>query len=94
MARVTRPGGRLFIGVPYRWGPFLPFALVPSRHPVSVWMGRLYGCRELRTTCEACGLRVEEVHLYFFGCFAGALLSWPDAGSSAQLGSQANNSSA
>lgn len=94
MARVTRPGGRLFVGVPYRWGPFLPFALVPSRHPVSVWMGRLYGRRELRATCEACGLRVEEVRLYFFRCFAGAMLSWPDAGSSAQLGSQANNSSA
>lgn len=74
MARVTRPGGRLFVGVPYRYGPFLPFTLVPRAHPVSVWMGKLYGRGELRTACEKCGLHVEEVRLYFFGCFSGALL--------------------
>jgi SAM-dependent methyltransferase len=94
MARVTRPGGRLFVGVPYRWGPFLPFTLVPSRHPVSVWMGRLYGRRELRMTFEACGFRVEEVHLYFFGCFVGALLSCHDDRPTAQPAPQAGRSAA
>ena len=74
MARVTRRGGRLFVGVPYRYGPFLPFTLVPPAHPVSVWMGKLHSRGELRAACEACGLHVEEVRLYFFGCFLGALL--------------------
>jgi SAM-dependent methyltransferase len=75
MVRVTRAGGRLFVGVPHKFGPFLPCALVPSGHPVSVWMGKLFGRAELVAACRAAGAVVEEAHRYFFGCFIGLLLS-------------------
>jgi SAM-dependent methyltransferase len=74
MARVTRPTGLVFVGVPYRWGPFLPFNAVPGRHPVAAWMGRLYSRAALRRGCATAGLREEATHLYFFGCFVGLLL--------------------
>lgn len=74
MARVTRPAGLVFVGVPYRWGPFLPFNALPDRHPVAAWMGRLYSRAALRRVCATAGLREETTHLYFFGCFVGLLL--------------------
>jgi ubiquinone/menaquinone biosynthesis C-methylase UbiE len=74
MRRVTRLGGRLFVGVPYRRGPFLPFAFAPEAHPVSRWMGTLYSASRLRTACRRPGLRVEEIRTYFLDCFVGALM--------------------
>jgi ubiquinone/menaquinone biosynthesis C-methylase UbiE len=75
MVRVTRAGGRLFVGVPHKFGPFLPFALVPSGHPAAVWMGKLFGRAELVAACRPAGVVVHEAHRYFFGCFIGLLLS-------------------
>jgi ubiquinone/menaquinone biosynthesis C-methylase UbiE len=74
MQRVTRLGGRLFVGVPHRRGPFLPFAFVPQAHLVSRWMGTLYSASLLRTACRRPGLRVEEIRTYFLDCFVGALM--------------------
>ena len=74
MARVTRPGGLVFVGVPYRWGPFVPFNLAPPGRAISMWMGRLYSLQALRRACRTDGLRARATHLYFFGCFVGVLL--------------------
>jgi SAM-dependent methyltransferase len=74
MARVTRPGGRVFVGVPYRFGPFLPFVLLPPGSAAAVWMGRLYGRAALEAACADKGLAVEECRRYFFGCFIGLLM--------------------
>lgn len=74
MVRVTRPGGRIFVGVPYRYGPFFPFNLIPVGHPVSTWMGRLYSRRQLAEACAVGGIEVEERVGYFLGCFIGTLL--------------------
>ena len=75
MVRVTQPEGTIFVGVPYKYGPFLPFNLVPPTHPVSVWMGKLYSRRQLRKACQMDGLVEKHSRLYFFGCFVGVLLS-------------------
>ena len=74
MVRVARPGGRVFVGVPYRYGPFFPFALLPREHPVAVWIGELFGGRRLREVCRMEGVAVEDTHRYFFGCFIGVTL--------------------
>lgn len=75
MVRVTRPGGRIFVGVPYKYGLFLPFNLLPARHPVSVWMGRLYSRRDLSQACRRADL-VETARLfYFFRGFVGVFLA-------------------
>ena len=65
----------LFVGVPHKFGPFLPFALVPSGHPAAVWMGKLFGQNELVAACRLPGVVVEETWRYFFGCFIGLLMS-------------------
>ncbi len=75
MVRVTRPGGRLFVGVPYKFGPFLPFRLVPPAHPAAVWVGTLFGRADLEAACRLGGVIVEEARRYFFGCFIGLLLA-------------------
>jgi SAM-dependent methyltransferase len=75
MVRVTRAGGRLFVGVPHKFGPFLPFTLVPPGNPAAVWMGKLFGRAELVAACRVAGVVVGETHRYFFGCFIGLLLS-------------------
>ncbi|MGH7276369.1 MAG: methyltransferase domain-containing protein [Candidatus Rokuibacteriota bacterium] len=75
MVRVTRSGGKLFVGVPYRFGPFLPFNLVPAGYGVADWMGTLFSRTELVAACGAARVVVEETHRYFFGCFIGLLLS-------------------
>jgi hypothetical protein len=74
MVRVTRPGGRIFVGVPYKYGLFLPFNLVPPRHPVSVWMGRLHSRRDLSRACRREDLVESAWFFYFFRGFVGVLL--------------------
>jgi SAM-dependent methyltransferase len=75
MVRVTRPGGRIFVGVPYKYGLFLPFNLLPARHPVSVWMGRLHSRRDLARACRRADLDETAWTYYFFRGFVGVLLS-------------------
>lgn len=74
IVRITRPGGKVFIGVPARHSPFLPAALLPDRHPIAVWIGRLYDERRLREACAHPDVIVEDRRRYFFGCFVGLLL--------------------
>jgi len=74
MVRVTRPGGGIFVGVPYRFGPFVPFTVLPETHRVSVWMGTLFTHADLRAACQAPGLVVEDSVRYFFGCFIGLFM--------------------
>jgi SAM-dependent methyltransferase len=75
MVRVTRPGGRIFVGVPYKYGLFLPFNVMPARHPVSVWMGTLYSRDDLRRACDRADVVVTDWFYYFFGGFLGVLLA-------------------
>lgn len=74
MIRVTRYGGSIFVGVPYKYGPFVPFTLLPETHCVSVWMGTLFTHADLREACRAPGVVVEDSVRYFFGCFIGLLM--------------------
>ncbi|PYN94749.1 MAG: hypothetical protein DMD91_27065 [Candidatus Rokuibacteriota bacterium] len=74
IVRITRPGGKIFVGVPARHSPFLPAAFLPESHPVAVWIGRLYDERQLREACARPDVVVEDRRRYFFGCFVGLLL--------------------
>ncbi len=75
MTRITRCGGKIFVGVPYKYGPFLPFNFIPQSNPIAVWMGRLYSEKELRKSCLKEGLVIEDMLVYFFRCFIGVLVS-------------------
>jgi SAM-dependent methyltransferase len=35
LVRVAKPGGKIFVSVPYKYGPFLPFNLVSTAHPAA-----------------------------------------------------------
>ena len=74
MIRVTRDGGTIFVGVPYKYGPFAPFTWLPVTHGVSVWMGTLFTQADLRAACRAPGVVVEDSVRYFFGCFIGLFM--------------------
>lgn len=78
MARVAKPGGFVFIGVPYRRGPlgFQPW-IRASR--VGVWIGPVFGRCELAQLAAGAGLAPQETVTYYFGCFVGVLARKPHA---------------
>jgi len=75
MVRITKPGGKIFVGVPYKYGVFFPFNFLPKGHRASVWMGKLYSRKELTTMCVREGLVVDNIFFYCFRGFVGLLLA-------------------
>ncbi len=72
MVSLVKPGGHIFVGVPYRKGVvgFLSlFASQTSRD----WLGRPYSQTELIELMEQNSISVKSIKKYFFGIFIGAL---------------------
>ena len=72
MARVTRRGGHVFVGVPYLVGP-LGFQRWMARTPAGVWIGTVFSRAGLRAMLSEAGLHPDKPILYFFRFFIGAL---------------------
>lgn len=77
MARLARPGGWVFVGVPWDRGPAAWLGKVTGKR-YREWLGRQYSKDELRALMEAAGLRVEREISYLLGTFIGALARRPD----------------
>ncbi len=77
MARAVKPNGRIFVGVPYRFGPFFIFNFLSWHNQAHIWVGRLFSSWELCKVCEEEGLEAAEVRFYFFRCFVGVMLVKP-----------------
>jgi S-adenosylmethionine decarboxylase len=63
LARILKPGGRLVLGVPNRYDPFLRPLLVAALSPLGLYgygFEKSYSRRALRRMVEAAGLRVRE----------------------------------
>jgi len=72
MARVCRPGGAVFVGVPYKRGP-LCFQPLIARTAVGIWLGPVFNRRELEGEFVRAGLEPERHLLYFLRFFVGVL---------------------
>lgn len=72
MARVARPNGHVFVGVPYRYGP-LGFQPLISATRIGEWIGPVFGRRELHLMAGRVGLQPTAISTYFFGFFVGVL---------------------
>ena len=72
MARATREGGAVFVGVPYVWGPLAAYYLTPWRR-WREWLGRPFTFRRLESLFRQCGIKPQARLVYFFRFFAGVL---------------------
>src|SRR5690606_10912522 len=46
MSRVTRPGGAVFVGVPYKYGPLFFQRWIPNTG-LGIWLGTVYDQRDV-----------------------------------------------
>lgn len=72
MAGLVRPGGQVFIGVPYRNGP-LWFQRDIPKTSVGVWLGTVFTRQELERRLYRCGLSPLHAITYFARFFLGVL---------------------
>jgi ubiquinone/menaquinone biosynthesis C-methylase UbiE len=72
MAEVTKPGGLVFVGVPYLFGLMALYYLTPLKK-WRFWLGRPFTFNELETMFAACDLKIQKRLVYFAGLFAGVL---------------------
>ena len=72
MVRLTRPGGRVFVGVPNKRGP-AGWLRTVSGSRTRAWLGRVYGRSKLRNLFSIAGLEVEAETVYLGGTFIGVL---------------------
>ncbi|MEX2161984.1 MAG: methyltransferase domain-containing protein [Anaerolineales bacterium] len=72
MAWLAKPGGRVFVGVPYKYGPAGLLSRVLSQR-ARTWLGRMYTRPDLRRLMEAADLQVEAELTYLAGTFIGML---------------------
>jgi len=73
MVRITKPGGYIFVGIPYRFGPLCFSLLFPPRSPVPEWVGPLYKESEIHKWHQNLPIeKIEEIY-YFFRFFKGYL---------------------
>ena len=72
MTRVTRQGGKLFVGVPNLYGP-LGFQRWIANSSAGVWIGTVFHRGELTALLRNAGLRPLDSIFYFFRFFVGVL---------------------
>lgn len=77
MASLVRPGGYVFTGVPYLYGPLALYYLLPGRK-VREWVGKPFSHKRLRGLFEDAGLRVERKITYLARFFTGILARRPE----------------
>jgi len=72
MARVTRTGGSVFVGVPNLYGP-LGFEYLIRQTSVGIWIGKSFTGSELKEMLVQSGLKPQHSLFYFFRFFVGVL---------------------
>jgi SAM-dependent methyltransferase len=72
MAALARPGGYVFVGVPYLWGPLALYYLTPTEAQRE-WLGRPFRYRQLAALFEQANLQIENSLIYLGRCFVGIL---------------------
>ncbi len=72
MARVTRKGGKVFVGVPNVYGP-LGFERWIRETSVGIWIGQTFTGSELKEVLMQSGLKPQHSLFYFFRFFVGML---------------------
>jgi len=72
MARVTRKGGSVFVGVPNLYGP-LGFEYLIRETSVGIWIGQTFTGAGLREMLTISGLKPQHSLFYFFRFFVGVL---------------------
>lgn len=72
MHRVTRWGGKVFVGVPNLYGP-LGFQRWISQTSVGVWIGTTFDGSQLKARMAEVGLQPKHTLFYFFRFFVGVL---------------------
>jgi ubiquinone/menaquinone biosynthesis C-methylase UbiE len=72
MQRVTRRGGKVFVGVPNLYGP-LGFQRWISRTAVGIWIGTTFDRSQLKAKMAEVGLQPKHTIFYFFRFFVGVL---------------------
>ncbi len=70
MARVTAPGGTVFVGVPYRRGPLFFQRWIPGS-AMGVWLGTVYTRADVSDWLRAAGCAPYAAWYYFLGFFVG-----------------------
>lgn len=72
MGRVSNSGGRVFVGVPYLFGP-LWFQPLIANTSVGVWLGTVFSRSSLDRMLSAAGLTPVRHLRYFWNMFVGAV---------------------
>jgi SAM-dependent methyltransferase len=72
MVHLAKPGGYVFVGVPYKYGPAGWLKVIPSSK-MKAWLGRTYSRKALATLLTDSGLTVEKQVTYLGTTFVGAL---------------------
>ncbi|MBI2668870.1 class I SAM-dependent methyltransferase [Candidatus Woesearchaeota archaeon] len=72
MARVTKKGSCVFVGVPFTYGPLSLYKLKKSSFK-DAWDGTTYDRKQLKQMFWDAGLEVVHNRTFFFRCFIGVL---------------------
>lgn len=72
MARVTKKGSYVFVGVPFTYGPLSVYKLKKSSFK-DAWDGTTYDRTQLQQMFRNAGLEVVHSRTFFFRCFVGVL---------------------
>ncbi len=72
MTRVTRQGGKVFVGVPYVYGP-LGIQRLMQTTAAGEWIGKTFTRNEVRGMAVTAGLSPVDSFFYFFRFFVGVL---------------------
>lgn len=72
MGRVSTQGGRVFVGVPYLFGP-LWFQPLIANTSAGVWLGKVFSRSSLDRLLSAAGLTPVRHLRYFWNVFLGAV---------------------
>ncbi len=72
MARVTKRGGYVFVGVPFTYGPLCIYKLKKSSFK-DAWDGTTYDRKGLKDLFSDAGLAIVDCRTFFGRCFVGVL---------------------
>jgi SAM-dependent methyltransferase len=72
MARIVRPAGRIFIGVPYKWGPLFFQRWLPNT-ALGIWLGTVYARQDIESWQRAASCEPFDSWRYFLWFFVGVI---------------------
>ncbi len=82
MRRVVRDAGRVFVGLPYVWGPLF-FQRFIRRSVVGIWIGTVFSRPSLDRLLRSAGLSPMAHRRYFWNFFIGAVAAKSDSNGAA-----------